>query len=105
MVSPFDLVRLKEEEEARLLAQLKLEEERNKNRLRRGASRSAPSPETQIELQGIISSPDGANKAIVNNEVVGPGEMVGKVRVVRITDVGVTFEYKGKKFSRSVNKD
>ena len=56
-------------------------------------------------LQGIISAPEGESKAIINNESVGVGEMVGKFRVLRITAAGVTFEYKGRRFTKSVNRE
>ena len=60
-----------------------------------------------MELQGIISNPETGFKAIVSGEVVGAGEYVGntKIRVVKITDLGVTFEYQGKKFSKGVSRD
>lgn len=101
MASPFDLVRLKEKEDAVRLAQERLETERQ------GARRAGrrPAPETSIELQGIISNPAGESQAIINNEVFGVGESVGKFRVLRITAAGVTFEYQGRRFTKSIDRE
>ena len=96
MLSPFDLLRLKEQDARKRSAQDMLKKERR--------PRAGFSGESSIELLGIISGPSGAPKAIVNNEVVGVGERIGGVRVVRITDMSVTFEYKGKKFTKSVGQ-
>ena len=93
MISPFDALRLKEEDARRRSAQDQL----HKYKRPRGGS-----VESSIEVLGIISGPGGAPKAIVNNDVVGVGQRIGGVRVVRITDTSVTFEYKGKKFTKSV---
>lgn len=103
MLSPFDLVRLKEEENVVRLAQERLEAE-HKSTSRR-AGRRAPAPETLIDLQGIISNSEGESQAIINNEVFGVGESVGKFRVLRITAAGVTFEYEGRRFTKSVNRE
>lgn len=103
MISPFDTLRLKEEEDEKRLARQRLLEERVGKRPR--GSRGKPRPETLIELQGIISNAGGGAKAIVNNEVVGTGESVGKFRVVRITPADVTFEYQGRRFTKSVSRE
>ncbi len=60
-----------------------------------------------VELQGIVSNPESGYKAIVNNEVVGVGQFIGatKIKIIRITDLSVTFDYQGKKFSKGVSRD
>jgi len=60
-----------------------------------------------VNLQGIVSNPESGFKAIVNDEVLGAGEFVGntKVKIVKISDLGVTFDFRGKKFSMGVNRD
>ena len=107
-LSPFDQVRILEEEEARRKAAEELENmKRAKAEGRRPHKAPARDPKTLVELQGIISNPETGFKAIVSGEVVGAGEYVGntKIRVVKITDLGVTFEYQGKKFSKGVSRD
>ncbi len=94
MISPFDALRLKEEDARKRSAQDQLH--------RYSRPRAGRTVESSIEVLGIISGPGGAPKAIVNNDVVGVGQRIGGVRVVRITDTSVTFEYKGKKFTKSV---
>lgn len=103
-LSPFDRVRITEEEEAKRRAAEDLE---NMNRPRRPGRRSAVNPKSLVELQGIISTPEGGYKAIANNEVVAVGEYVGntKVKIVKISDLSVTFIYQGKKFSKGVSRD
>jgi len=112
MMSPMDLVRQREAE---------LEAERNAEALRRAAEergrprkkvvRREPRIETGIELQGIVARPDGENLAIVNGATVNPGEAFAvegfssKVKVVRITSTEVTFEYKNRRFKKSVNAE
>jgi len=105
MLSPFDQFRLLEEEEAKRRAAEQLSESRPSQR--RAKARPAVNPQTLIELQGIISNPESGYKAIVNNEVAGVGELVGntKIKIIKITDLGVTFEYKGKRFSKGVSRD
>jgi hypothetical protein len=112
MMSPMDLVRQREAE---------AERERNSEAMRRAAEdkgrvhRPKPHPEPKIdghvELQGIVARPDGDNLAIVNGATVNPGEFFSvdgfsaKVKVVRITSSEVTFEYKSKRFKKSVNAE
>ncbi len=103
MLSPFDHVRMMEEAEAKEKARRDLEEA--KNRRSRVVVRKEPPPETLVELQGIIANAEGESKAIVSDQIVGVGETVNKMRVVRITSQGVTFEYKGKRFTKSVNRE
>lgn len=105
MISPFDIVRMQQAELER-----QLERERLMNAARPVKQRRAVEPpiEGTIELQGIVSNPDGENKAIINGEVVGVGETFGRarpVRVVKITSVGVTFLYKGRRFVKGINNE
>ncbi|MBI5246112.1 MAG: hypothetical protein HY923_02950, partial [Elusimicrobia bacterium] len=101
-LSPYDQVRLLEEEESRRRAAEELEALKN----RKNTPRRIPKvdPKTLVELQGIISGADGF-KAIVNGDLVGVGETINKVRVVRINDAGVVFDYKGQKFTKTVSRD
>jgi len=104
-LSPFDQVRLLEEEEARRAAAEALAAAA---RPKRGSkAKAAVNPITLVELMGIISNAESGFKAIVNNEVLGVGEFIGstKIKVVKITDLGVTFDYKGKRFSKSVSQE
>jgi hypothetical protein len=107
-LSPFDQVRLVEMDEARRKAAEDLE---NMKRARLDGKRprkaKAINPTTLLNLQGIVSNPESGFKVIVNDEVLGAGEYVGstKIKIVKITDLGVTFEYQGKRFSKSVNRD
>lgn len=104
MLSPFDLVRQQEEELKRRLAEQKLRDEREGRR--KTALKREPPPETLVEVQGIIESLDGENRAIVNNEVVGVGDVVGRARVTRITAAGVIFvDRTGRRFIKTVNRD
>lgn len=60
-------------------------------------SQLGPKAEDLVILQGILA--DGAGfKAIVNDEVVGKGETVAGVMVVRITSREVTFLHGGRRF-------
>jgi hypothetical protein len=102
-LSPFDQVRLMEEDEARRRAAEELENLKNRKIAPKVVKRV--DPKTLVDLQGIISNPESGYKAIVNNEVVGIGELVGKVRIVRITEGGVVFDYKGQKFTKTVSRD
>ena len=64
-------------------------------------------PTTLLNLQGIVRSQDNVFKAIVNDEVLGSGEYVGrtKIKIVKINSRGVTFEYQGKRFLKGINRD
>lgn len=105
-LSPFDMVRLLEEEEARRKA---AEDLANASKVKvRGPRRAVVvDPATLVNLQGIVSNPESGFKAIVNDEVLGVGEFIGntKIKIVKITDLGVTFNFQGKKFSKGVSRD
>ncbi|UPT75916.1 MAG: general secretion pathway protein GspB [Elusimicrobiota bacterium] len=102
MLSPYDQVRILEEEEKKRLAAEALA---NANRPVKKGPPKKEDITKKIELQGIVSGEDG-NKAIVNGDLVGVGELIlGKVKIVRITQAGVVFDYQGKKFTKSVSQD
>lgn len=105
-LSPFDQVRIREAEDAKIRAAEELERI-SKSKGRGPRARAAVRPETLVNLQGIVSNPDSGFKAIVNDEVLGAGEYIGstKIKIVKISDLGVTFEYQGKKFSKGVSRD
>ncbi|MBI4060087.1 MAG: hypothetical protein HY403_01520 [Elusimicrobia bacterium] len=95
-LSPYDRMRL--EEAARGAAGAKSRGKKQK---------SAVNPAALVDLQGIISNSEGGFKAIVNNEAAGAGEFIGrtKVRIVKITELSVTFDYQGKRFSKGISRD
>ena len=101
-LSPFDLVRLAEAEAAQRRAQAELEDAANKKTRTQRAIEARPA-ESLVELQGIVSTAEG-DKAIVNGEMVGQGDMIGQVKVVRITPTGVVFLYRGKRFIKGISK-
>ncbi len=107
-MSPLDAVRIAQEEQARRQAAEDLAN-LNAGRQNRGNKKVAKkkNPVDTLELQGIISNPESGFKAIVNNEVVGAGEMIGNtgIKVLKINDLGVTFLYQGKRFSKGVSRD
>lgn len=107
-MSPLDAVRIAQEEQAKRQAAEDLAN-LNAGRQNRGSKKAAKrkSPIDTLELQGIISNPESGFKAIVNNEVVGAGEMIGStgIKVLKISDLGVTFLYQGKRFSKGVSRD
>lgn len=95
-----------------LLERWEVERQRQRTELKNPAPRKRPKSvdilkviANTIELQGIISKPGGGkNQAIVNGEAYGEGDMVGKVKVVRITQQEVVFTYKDKRFVKSLNR-
>ncbi|PIR18873.1 MAG: hypothetical protein COV48_05110 [Elusimicrobia bacterium CG11_big_fil_rev_8_21_14_0_20_64_6] len=107
-LSPFDRLRIQEEEDAKRRA---AEDLANMNRARRAGNKPRKpkpvDPKALVELQGIISNPDRGFMAIVNNEVVAAGDFIGttKIKIIKITDLGVTFDYQGKRFIKNVNRD
>lgn len=102
MLSPLDRRILREEEERRLLS-------------RQGARRPVregprPQPvESRLTLQGIVTGPDGVALAIVNGVTMAEGSafdftgVPGRVRVLRITSTGVTFEHGGRRFTKKAD--
>ncbi len=108
-VSPLDLVRIREAEAER-------------ERLRRLAWEAAHPPkkaahhvravvrriEDDVDLQGIVTSPDGSARAIVNDETLSVGDSFaapgheGRVTIVEITSDAVWFVYKNRRFKKIV---
>lgn len=104
-LSPYDLIRV---EQLAFEKQLKAMEVLNAGKEAKEQNRQPkkvePPIEDSIDLQGIVSTPDGGEKAIVNGEVVGEGEFVGAAKVLRITGSSVIFTHKGRRFSKAISK-
>lgn len=107
-----DLVRQREAElEAERNAEALRRAAEERNRPRKKVVRREPAIETGIELQGIVAGAAGESLAIVNGATVTPGESFSvegfsaKVKVIRITTAEVTFEYKKRRFKKSVNAE
>jgi hypothetical protein len=103
-LSPYDQVRLLEEEEAKRAAAEALA---NINKPVKKGRKAPPDPRKLVDLQGVISNTDSGFKAIVNNEVMGVGEFVAgtRIKIIKITDLGVTFaDPQGKRFVKSVSQ-
>ncbi|MHB2025270.1 MAG: hypothetical protein ACYCPQ_01330 [Elusimicrobiota bacterium] len=65
--------------------------------------RRRPPVESTVHLEGIIYSPGNA-KAIVNDETVGLGGVIGRVKVIRIMPNSVVFKYKNKTFIKTISR-
>jgi len=109
MMSPMDLVRLREEQLAKE-AQERALAEANKPKPEHVHRAPKQKPiETKIELQGIVAKADGENLAIINGSTVNPGESFtvdgykGRVKVLKITSSEIMLEHNGRKFRLSVN--
>jgi hypothetical protein len=100
MLSPYDLVRMKRQELERMLATSAL----SPKALPKKMIPADPPIENSIDLQGIIFAAGGVNKAIVNGEVVGEGDMVDSALVLKISKQSVVFRHKNRKFTKVVNK-
>ena len=112
MLSPMDIVRIREEEMSRERARMELEEANRRRQVsRRPVKYVEPPVEGRIRLQGTVAIPGGASLAIVNDTTMSLGESFAvegysaKVRIVKISPVGVTFEYKKRRFMMSVNQE
>jgi hypothetical protein len=107
LISPLDVVRIKEYE---------AEQERIRS------ARNHPTPiyvrhapvrtiEQDVDLEGIVTTPDGRPLAIVNNETLGAGAQFnapghsGPVKIVRISSDTVWFVYKNKSFKKVVTTE
>jgi hypothetical protein len=110
MMSPMDVVRLQEaalaeEDRQRALAASK------SPRSRHSAKHVQGPIETRIELQGISSTSDGDNFAMISDSRVSAGESFrvanypGKVKVLKISESEVTFDYQGRRFKMKVNAE
>lgn len=102
MLSPYDKATLAEAELKQRLAREELEEAAHSRRVRKRAPAEKPA-ERLVDLQGIVSTA-GGNKAIVNGEVVGEGDFVGSVKVLKISPSGVVFLHKNKRFIKGMDK-
>lgn len=106
-LSPMDLVRMQQEDMERQLA----EEAMRQALIKKNAPRRPVEIkiESYVDLQGIVANPDGENRAIVNDAVLGAGETFDargqQVRILKITPAGVTFQWKSKKFVKNVSRD
>lgn len=111
MLSPMDLVRIREEEMAKERSRLELEEANRRRTTRRAVKHVEPPVEDHINLQGTVAIPNGSSLAIVNNATMTLGESFAvegysaKVRIVKISAAGVTFEYKKRRFTKTVNEE
>jgi len=105
-ISPYDQLRIEQQELSKLARQQELREATTKVTVKRPAPKLV-NVEKLIELQGIVST-DSGNKAIVNGEMVGAGEVVqtqsGSVKILRITQQEVVFQSKTKQFRKMVNR-
>lgn len=100
-LSPYDVTRL---EQLALEKAIREQELRDELSIRtRPKVRYEPDPRTKVELQGIVSTEEG-EKAIVNGEVVGAGDLISGIKVLQITPRGVVFIYKGKRFTKTISK-
>jgi len=110
MMSPMDAVRLQEAALAEEERQRELERARHPH-VKRAVKVVQKPIESHIELQGISSTPDGDNLAMINDSRVRAGESFslrnypGKIRVLKITETEVTLDYKGRKFKMRVNAE
>jgi hypothetical protein len=98
-LSPYDQVRLEEALETELRRQQELRDAAQGKKRAPAKVKREPPIENKISLQGIVGK-----LAIVNGESVSEGDMVGQVKVLRITSQEVIFGYKGRRFSKSVNQ-
>jgi len=113
MLSPMDIVRMREAELARERSRQEIEDANRARQMwrRPAAKRAEPPVESHIELQGIVTPPSGAGLAIVNGSTLSVGESFrvegysAPVRIVKISPLGVTFEYKKRRFIKGVNQE
>ncbi|MBI5629465.1 MAG: hypothetical protein HY921_01130 [Elusimicrobia bacterium] len=98
-LSPYDMLRLQQAELEKSAAQGGVV----RAAVKRIQAKREPPVENDISLQGIISI-DGRNKAIVNGETVGEGDMVGAAKVLRITSQSVIFIHKNRRFTKTIGR-
>lgn len=110
MMSPMDVKRLAQMELEREDERRRIEEDERKRHAKpKAVKKFAPAIETTIHLYGITATP-GSITAIVeadggDAQIVKVGDVLSnKVRVVKITQSTVTFQYKKKRWSRSLSK-
>jgi hypothetical protein len=102
MLSPYDMVRIAEDELKKRRAAEEVEGAATKTQHKKRVVEERPA-ESLVDLQGIVSTGDG-DKAIVNGEVVGEGDLIGQVKVVKITPTAVVFLYHKKRFIKGISK-
>ena len=95
--------RQKLEEEARKAREESLRRRNPAAGTVRRRPRRAKPIEKRIVLMAIVSTSENT-RAIVNNEIVRPGDRVLGARVVRILSDRVIFEYKGRRFVERISE-
>ncbi len=104
-LSPYDKILMERLEMER---QLKIHELQDASHKARRSSAQKESGLSSIikrlDLQGIVSKPGGGNSAIVNGQAVQEGDLIGEVKVLRITPQKVVFSYKNRRFIKSLNQ-
>lgn len=98
-LSPYDIYQIQQKD-----LENRLRREEVQTAIVKPRRRREPPIENTIVLQGIVATPDEGNKAIVNGEMVSQGDMVGKVKILKISAQEVTFLYKRRKFKKSVSR-
>ena len=58
----------------------------------------------KLNVQGVLNTDQGV-LAIVNNEIVGKGDLISGAKVVRVYANRVIFNYKGRVFEKQLVKD
>ncbi len=109
-VSPLDIVRQREaaaERERQRLAALAA----SRPVIHHHARPVERKVEQDVELQGVITTPDGSARAIINNETLAKGETFrapgheGRVTVEEITSDTVWFVYKKRRFKKVISNE
>jgi hypothetical protein len=107
MISPLDIVRIREAAEAAERQRRLLEEA---NRPKKPKPKRERAIEEDIDLEGIVTK-DGRSVAIVNNNTLSVGTTFtveghpGLVRIVSISVDTVVFKYRNRPFRKTVSKD
>jgi hypothetical protein len=93
MLSLFDLQRIAEEEELK----------KHPRKVRKKGAAAEKPLDSVAEVQGIITTERG-HQAIVSGATVSEGDMVGDVKILKITETVVVMRYRGKTYRRSVRQ-
>lgn len=110
LISPMDIVAIREaaEEEDRRRRML---ERRPEKTVKKAVKKIERKIDDDVDLQGIVTTPDGRPLAIVNNETLGAGSAFtlaghpGQVKILSISADTVVFVYKNKKFKKVVTTE
>ncbi|MBI4677945.1 MAG: hypothetical protein HY748_10220 [Elusimicrobia bacterium] len=96
LLSPYDQFLIEQDELERLIKRKEVEDQ-----ARQAKARKDKPVEQTLSLQGIVAMPEG-NKAIINNDMFGEGEWVGRtgIKVMKILPSSVTFSHKGRTFTK-----